>query len=73
MITIKGRLWKQITAKGTEYYSGTVDIEGKRYPISLWNNSYKKGDPNQPDLVIKEQNKKSIINLETEKENSNES
>lgn len=45
-------LWKTKSEKGTEYYKGKTEIEGKEYRIALFINKNKKTDKS-PDMTIK--------------------
>ena len=48
-------LWKTKSEKGTEYFRGVkagVEINGKKYKVSLFTNSNKKSDKS-PDMTIK--------------------
>lgn len=48
-------LWKKTSQKGTEYYKGSkygVEINGKKYKVSLFQNNNKNTDKS-PDMTIK--------------------
>jgi len=39
-----GALWEKTTSKGDPYFSGTVEIDGVKYSVAFFKNSYKKED-----------------------------
>lgn len=45
-----GALWAKSSKKGM-YYSGTLEIDGRKIPIVCFQN-YRKSKPNQPDFNI---------------------
>lgn len=46
-----GALWRNESKKGTEYFSGNIEIDGQKHKIVVFWNDYKEGD-RQPDLKI---------------------
>lgn len=48
---IKAGLWKRQAKSGLTYYNGKVEIDGKEYYISIFNNKNKKSD-RSPDLSM---------------------
>ena len=48
---IKTGLWKKQSQKGTSYYSGSVDIEGKKYWVTLFVNDTKRTEKS-PDMNL---------------------
>jgi len=46
-----GALWLRMAKSGSEYMSGAIEIEGKKYQIVAFKNTYKKTEK-QPDYRI---------------------
>lgn len=42
-------LWSKTSAKGTEFLSGVVKIEGKEYKITVFKNTFKQAGEKTPD------------------------
>jgi uncharacterized protein (DUF736 family) len=47
-----GALWTKQDKQGREYYSGNVEINGVKLPITVWANDRKAPDSKQPDYNI---------------------
>jgi uncharacterized protein (DUF736 family) len=61
--TNKGALWKKTAKSGLEYISGRLNVDGKDYNISVFNND-KQGNEARPDfnIVIEDANNPSYGN-----------
>lgn len=46
-----GAFWLKTSGKGNKYYSGSIEIGGKRYFLAMFKNN-RKTKENQPDLQI---------------------
>lgn len=46
-----GAFWKKQSANGNEYYSGNIEIDGKKIYLVAFNNTRKQTE-NQPDIQI---------------------
>lgn len=64
----KGSLWKQVSAKGTKYYSGTATIDNKDYRVSMFVND-KKGNEKRPDFNLVFEEPKPYIQESPKQEN----
>ena len=49
--TNKGAIWKKTAKSGLEYKSGRLNVEGKEFNISIFDNN-KDGNPARPDYNI---------------------
>lgn len=47
-----GGLWTKTDKTGREYYSGNVEINGVKLPITVWPNDRKPEGSKQPDYHI---------------------
>ena len=45
-----GAFWKKMSAKGTVFYSGIIEVEGKKIPLVMFEN--RKQKDTQPDLQV---------------------
>ena len=48
---IRTGLWSRKSQNNTRYFTGKIEIDGKVYYISLFNNNFKKSDKS-PDLTL---------------------
>lgn len=46
-----GALWEKNSPKGAKYFAGSVEIDGKKIPLVVFKNGYKKEDKH-PDWKI---------------------
>lgn len=47
-----GGLWKKVSKAGSEYMSGSVEVNGEKISIVVFSNSYKKAGERTPDFKI---------------------
>lgn len=47
-----GGLWKKVSQSGSEYMSGSVDVNGEKVQIVVFPNIYKKAGERTPDFKI---------------------
>jgi len=47
-----GALWTKKDKSDREYYSGNVEINGVKLPITVWSNDRKQPETKQPDYNI---------------------
>lgn len=46
-----GAFWTKTSSKGNKYYSGNIEIDGKKIPLVAFDNTHKQKE-NQPDIQI---------------------
>ena len=47
-----GGLWEKLTRNGSVFFSGNVEVDGKKVRITCFQNGHKKQGDNKPDFQI---------------------